>query len=121
MQACPPSRAYRLRKFARRQQGGLYHHRPGRLALVAGTAVATWQAIRATRAEDVAIAERDAKEAARREALVNAEQARAQQKAKLNMRKLAEAAARAERQAREAEAQQRQKAEAAEKRRLKKR
>ena len=82
---------------------------------MAGTAVATWQAIRATRAEGVAITERDEKEAARHEALVSADQARAAAESEVQQRKLAEAAARAERQAKEAEAQQRQQAEAAEK------
>ena len=71
-------------------------------SLILGLLGTSWQAIcRATRAEYAAIAERDQKEAARRETLTSAEQARW--------------AAQAERQAREAEAQQRQTAEAAEK------
>jgi serine/threonine protein kinase/tetratricopeptide (TPR) repeat protein len=48
--ACPPSAAYRLRKFARRNKGGLVTAALVTGALVAGTTVSTWQAIRATNA-----------------------------------------------------------------------
>ena len=51
VQACPPSRWYRLRKVARRHKGVLTAAAVVFLALVAGTAAATWQAVRATRAE----------------------------------------------------------------------
>ena len=51
--ACPPSRWYSLRKLARRNQGILLHGGGTvALALVVGTAVSTWQAIRATDAAD---------------------------------------------------------------------
>jgi serine/threonine protein kinase/WD40 repeat protein len=59
VQACPPSAGYRLKKFMRK------HHRVVLAAaglmglLVAGTAVSTWQAARATRALAVADRERE--------------------------------------------------------------
>jgi tetratricopeptide (TPR) repeat protein len=51
VQACPPSALYRLRKLARRHKGLLSTAAIVFMALIAGTAVATWQAMRATRAE----------------------------------------------------------------------
>src|SRR5262249_22735331 len=48
--ACPPSAAYRLRKFARRNKVGLVTATLVTAALVAGITVSTWQAIRATNA-----------------------------------------------------------------------
>jgi len=51
VQACPPSAAYRLRKFARRHKGTLATVLTILVVLLAGTAVSTWQAVRATRAE----------------------------------------------------------------------
>ena len=50
VEACPPSASYRLRKFARKHRTALttVQRRPSRLLLVAGVAVSTWQAIRAT-------------------------------------------------------------------------
>jgi WD40 repeat protein/serine/threonine protein kinase len=70
VQACPPSVGYRLRKFVRRNQRILAMAGLLALTLVAGTVVSTWQAIRATRAEVRAdaqrqIAERNAAEAQR--------------------------------------------------------
>ena len=56
VQACPPSAWYRLRKLARRNKGLLTATAVVFLALVAGTAVATWQAVRATLAERRALA-----------------------------------------------------------------
>jgi eukaryotic-like serine/threonine-protein kinase len=47
VQACPPSRLYRFRKFARRNRGLLLASLFVALSLIVGTAVATWQAIRA--------------------------------------------------------------------------
>jgi tetratricopeptide (TPR) repeat protein len=52
--ACSPSTGYRLRKFARRNKGLLTAAGLVAIALVAGTAVSTWQAFRATRAEGLA-------------------------------------------------------------------
>jgi len=51
VQACPPSAAYRLRKFARRHKGTLATVLAILVVSLAGTAVSTWQAVRATRAE----------------------------------------------------------------------
>src|SRR5262249_2762012 len=51
VQACPPSAAYRLRKFARRHKGTLAAILAILVVSLAGTAVSTWQAVRATRAE----------------------------------------------------------------------
>jgi eukaryotic-like serine/threonine-protein kinase len=93
VQACPPSRTYRLRKFARRNKVAFATTGLVALALVVGTGVATWQAVRAVRAERAAMA------AAELEA---------------THRKTAEAAAVAERQAKESEAKQRRRAETSE-------
>jgi hypothetical protein len=54
VQACPPSAAYRIRKFARRNRVALTTASVLAAALVLGTAVSTWQAIRATGAESLA-------------------------------------------------------------------
>jgi non-specific serine/threonine protein kinase/serine/threonine-protein kinase len=51
VQACPPSAGYRLRKFARKHRFGLATAAAIVLLLVAGVAVSTWQAVRATQAE----------------------------------------------------------------------
>jgi serine/threonine protein kinase/tetratricopeptide (TPR) repeat protein len=51
--ACPPSVSYRLRKFGRRHKGKISTAVAMLLLLVVGTAVSTWQAVRATRAEHV--------------------------------------------------------------------
>jgi serine/threonine protein kinase/Flp pilus assembly protein TadD len=61
--ACPPSSAYRLRKFARRNKGALLTGLAISAALVMGSLVSTWQAIRATRAEATATALRTKAEA----------------------------------------------------------
>jgi serine/threonine protein kinase/tetratricopeptide (TPR) repeat protein len=49
VEACPPSTGYRLRKFAWRNKGALLAAAVVSAALLAGTAVSTWQAVRATR------------------------------------------------------------------------
>jgi tetratricopeptide (TPR) repeat protein len=59
VQACPPSTGYRLGKFARRNRAALTTALLVGLALVAGMAVSTWQAVRATAAEHRAKDERD--------------------------------------------------------------
>jgi eukaryotic-like serine/threonine-protein kinase len=63
--AAAPSRAYRLRKYVRRNKATLTAVTLVALALALGTALSTWQAVRATRAERRALAERDEKEQAR--------------------------------------------------------
>jgi tetratricopeptide (TPR) repeat protein len=54
VQACPPSAMYRFRKFARRNKRMLATAGVIVLALVLGTTVSVWQAIRATDAEGLA-------------------------------------------------------------------
>jgi tetratricopeptide (TPR) repeat protein len=66
VEACPPSAAYRLRKFLRRHRGPAAAAVTVFLAVVTGAGVATWQAVRATRAEAAALVERDKKEQARK-------------------------------------------------------
>ena len=61
VQACPPSVWYRFRKFTRRNKAVLTTAALILLALVIGTVISTWQAIRATDAGD---AERTAREEA---------------------------------------------------------
>jgi len=51
VEASPPSAIYRFRKFARRNKAAMATVSLVLAALVIGTAVSTWQAIRATRAE----------------------------------------------------------------------
>jgi len=68
VQACPPSAGYRLRKFARRNKRTLATVVALALALVAGTMVSTWQAIRATRAEGLAATRLGDERKARKEA-----------------------------------------------------
>jgi serine/threonine protein kinase/tetratricopeptide (TPR) repeat protein len=65
VEAGPPSAGYRLRKLARKYRGALTTAATIALLLVVGVGVSTWQAVRATRAEALAVAERDAKEQAR--------------------------------------------------------
>ena len=69
VQACPPSAAYRFTKFARRNRAALVTSGLVALALIAGTGVSVWQAIRATNAEVAAITERDEKVRAEKIAL----------------------------------------------------
>ena len=49
--AAPPSTLYRLRKFAQKHKAGLTVAATIALGLVAGVAISTWQAVRATKAE----------------------------------------------------------------------
>jgi hypothetical protein len=67
--AAPPSARYRLRKFARKNRAALTMAATLALLLVAGVAVSTWQAVRATRAEAAArLAEQEARRAQQAEA-----------------------------------------------------
>jgi serine/threonine protein kinase/tetratricopeptide (TPR) repeat protein len=52
--ACPPSAGYRFRKFARRNKASLSVGSLLAVMLGLGTAISTWQAIRATQAEGLA-------------------------------------------------------------------
>jgi hypothetical protein len=75
VEARPPSLGYRAGKFLRRNKGPVLAAAVVAAALVLGTVVATWQAVRATRAEVRALAERDAKDRARAEAVAEREKA----------------------------------------------
>src|SRR5262249_1539080 len=52
VEACPPSAGYRLKKFARKYKKSLTMSAAFALLLVAGVVASTWQAVRATRAEE---------------------------------------------------------------------
>jgi tetratricopeptide (TPR) repeat protein len=95
--AGPPSRLYRASKFVRRNRVTVVAAIVVAAAVLGGVAASTWQAVRATRAERAALAERDAKQRALQRAVANAE--------------LARESAEAERNAKEQEAAQRKKAE----------
>ncbi len=59
--ACPPSASYRMRKFARRNRAALLTTGVVVMALVMGTGISIWQAVRATRAlEAESLARQDA-------------------------------------------------------------
>ena len=103
VQACPPSAAYRFRKFARRNRPAIATATILVAALMLGTAISTWQAIRATRAEQLAqdhlqdeTAARNDAEAARLDEAaqrVHAEQLDDQSKRRLYDARLAQAKA----------------------------
>jgi serine/threonine protein kinase len=59
VEAGPPSATYRLRKFARKYRPWLFTAAAFAALLVSTTAVSVWQALRATRAEHLARAERN--------------------------------------------------------------
>ncbi len=66
--ACPPSAAYRFKKFARRNRGLLFATTVIATALLLGAAISTWQAIRATKAERLAQQRLEAEEDAHEKA-----------------------------------------------------
>ncbi|MFO0810621.1 MAG: serine/threonine-protein kinase [Gemmataceae bacterium] len=68
VEACPPSAGYRVRKFARKYKAGLTAAAAIAALLMTGVAVTTWQAVRAVRAEALAVAARDAEMVERQEA-----------------------------------------------------
>jgi serine/threonine protein kinase/Tfp pilus assembly protein PilF len=76
VQACPPSTWYRFRKFARRNKGILATVGLVALALVAGTIVSAWQAIRTTNAERLAQTRLETETEARKQADYAFEQAK---------------------------------------------
>ncbi len=67
VEARPPSAWYRFRKLARRNKAALTTAALVAGVLLLGTALSTWQAVRATRAEKTAVAERDEREQARQD------------------------------------------------------
>jgi tetratricopeptide (TPR) repeat protein len=68
VQACPPSAAYRFRKFARRNKTALVTASLIGVALIAATVISTWQAVRATRAENESTLKRAEAEASHKKA-----------------------------------------------------
>lgn len=82
VQAVPPSTGYRFRKFLRRHRGIVTATVAVALVLVLGTAISTWQAVRAIRAEKLAVDEGIAATKARDlEARARQEEAQARQRA----------------------------------------
>jgi serine/threonine protein kinase len=69
LEAGPPSTAYRLRKYARKHRTAFATAAGFVVLLLAGTAVSAWLAIRATRAEQEAVAARDRASRAEEQAL----------------------------------------------------
>ena len=69
VQACTPSAMYRLRKFTRRNRVAITTAAILSATLLLGTAVSSWQAIRATRAEGLARMRLQAETKARNEAV----------------------------------------------------
>jgi tetratricopeptide (TPR) repeat protein/predicted Ser/Thr protein kinase len=67
--AQPPTTSYQLQKFARRHKALVGGVAAVFVVLVAGVMVSTWQAIRASRAENAAVQERDRAAAAERAAV----------------------------------------------------
>ena len=85
--AAPPSARYRLRKFAHKHRAALATAAVISLLLMAGAAVSTWQAVRATRAEEKmgsALAETKQAKAHMEDALKESEEARRQAEAVTN-------------------------------------
>ena len=68
VEACPPTAAYRFRKYARRNRVTLVTASLVAAALIAGTVASTWQAIRATSAEKLTQTHLAAEKEARTEA-----------------------------------------------------
>jgi tetratricopeptide (TPR) repeat protein len=77
VQACPPSAGYQFRKFARRNKVALTTVALVGAALVVGTLVSAWQAVRAKRAEAVAQEQRDAATLSAERAIQAADEAKA--------------------------------------------
>jgi tetratricopeptide (TPR) repeat protein len=75
VEACPPSARYRLRKFTRRNRTLLMTSCLVALALIAGTAVSTWQAFEATSARKLADERLENEKQARADAVEQRQQA----------------------------------------------
>jgi WD40 repeat protein/serine/threonine protein kinase/tetratricopeptide (TPR) repeat protein len=96
VEACPPSAAYRFRKFARRNRVALSTGAAVLAALVVGTLVSTWQAFRATHAEGLAEIRLTAETAARAKAVDAQAVAEAAREEESRQRTLADTARRKE-------------------------
>jgi serine/threonine protein kinase len=68
VEACPPSTAYRLRKFAKKNRTALATAAALALLLIAGISVSSWQMVRAMRAEAAAKAAAEAARLAKEDA-----------------------------------------------------
>jgi serine/threonine protein kinase len=68
VEACPPSAGYKLRKLARRHRKALTVAAAFALLLVLGVVISTWEAVRATLAEEEAVTARDAETRERKHA-----------------------------------------------------
>jgi non-specific serine/threonine protein kinase/serine/threonine-protein kinase len=77
VEAQPPTAGYRVRKFARKHRTALTTAATIMLLLVAGVAISTWQAVRATRAEWQTTQERDKAQQEEQKALKSAAEANA--------------------------------------------
>ncbi len=77
--ASPPSRAYRFRKFVRRNRAAVFSTAAITLALLIGVTAALWQARRATRERELAVAARVEAENERRRAQAQAARAALQE------------------------------------------
>jgi len=87
VEACPPSAVYRFRKLVRRNLRLAMAVAVAVLGLVLGTGVATWQAVRATKAEETALRQKTAAEqAVERERGVRVESERQRARAEANLR-----------------------------------
>jgi serine/threonine protein kinase len=99
--ARPPSRTYRLKKLVRRNRAVVLTAAAVGLALVAGTVVATWLALRATHAEGAALIAAQAEKKAAESARDSAQAAEAAAEAEKKARDDALAAATAEKKAKD--------------------
>jgi WD40 repeat protein/tetratricopeptide (TPR) repeat protein len=83
VEACPPSAAYRLRKFARKYRSVLVTAGAFVLLLAVAALASTWQAIRATLAETKARHTQETAQAERQQAVTNLYHARVEEAAAL--------------------------------------
>ncbi|HEV8068355.1 MAG TPA: tetratricopeptide repeat protein [Planctomycetaceae bacterium] len=79
IQARPPSVAYRLKKFTERNRGAVIAAALVAVALLTGTAVSSWEALRATFAEKKALGAADAEKVAKEDALSREAEAKARE------------------------------------------
>ena len=92
VEACPPSRVYRMRKFARRNKTSVLTTVAVSLALIFGSGIATWQAVRAIGAEETANEQLEIAREQKRLAKRQEKLARDAEQREKNLRKEADAA-----------------------------
>ena len=92
VEACPPSASYRLRKFARKHRAGIVTTAAFATLLVVGSIASSLQAVRATRAERVSIAETDRAKKAERQTRIERDRAVAAERVTESKRREAETA-----------------------------